>query len=187
MRESREWTLDALADRAGLSKAYLSRLEGGDRQPSLSALCAVAGAFGVSIAQLFEHPDAAADVVIVRGGSTSPQSANGLVYRMLSSSTKPFNLQPIDVTIPADRPGHETYQHDGEEWVHVIEGQVCLLIDGDRHVLEAGDSAHFDSRLPHRLDAGRGRDARILLVSTPIPIALNPRRERIEISAASVG
>ncbi len=37
MRESRDWTLEMLAERAGFSKAYLSRVEGGDRQPSLVA------------------------------------------------------------------------------------------------------------------------------------------------------
>src|SRR5258708_659836 len=48
MRESRDWTLDVLAEKTNLSKAYLSRLEGGDRQPSLAALFAIAKAFGVS-------------------------------------------------------------------------------------------------------------------------------------------
>lgn len=176
MRESRDWTLDDLAARTELSKAYLSRLEGGDRQPSLTALCAVAKAFDVSIAQLFEQPDAASSCVIVRGGSTVAHQANGLVYLPLSSSTRPFNLQPIEVTIPADRPGKETYQHDGEEWLYVIEGRVRLSIEGRRHALERGDCAHFDSRSPHRLDAIGGADARVIVVSTPIPLALNPRR-----------
>jgi transcriptional regulator with XRE-family HTH domain len=187
MRESRDWTLDVLAERASLSKAYLSRLEGGDRQPSLAALCALAQAFGVSIAALFEQPDQTADCIVVRGGSNTSRNANGLTYVALSGSTKPFNLQPIEVTVPPDRTGDETYQHVGEEWLHVTAGRVQLSLDGKAYVLERGDSAHFDSRLPHRLDALGDQDAKIILVASPIPIALNPRREVAELTAGHVG
>jgi transcriptional regulator with XRE-family HTH domain len=187
MRESRDWTLDVLAEHTQLSKAYLSRLEAGDRQPSIAALCAIADAFGVSVAALFEQPDDSSDCIVVRGGSTTVRTANGLAYVPLSGSTKPFNLQPIEVTVPADRGGDETYQHVGEEWVHVASGRLRLTLDGKKYVLERGDSAHFDSRLPHRLDALGGEDAKIILVACSIPIALNPRREVAEPAAGSVG
>jgi transcriptional regulator with XRE-family HTH domain len=175
MRESREWTLENLADRCGLSKAFLSRLEGGSRQPSMVALKAIADAFAVSISALFEQPDDTAECIIIRGGSTGPKTANGLTYLPLSSSTKPFNLHPISVTVPANRAGTEVYRHVGEEWLYVVSGRLRLFIDGKPHVLEEGDSAHFDSRLPHRLDALDGKDARAILVACPIPITLNER------------
>jgi DNA-binding XRE family transcriptional regulator/quercetin dioxygenase-like cupin family protein len=183
MRESRDWTLETLSNQTGLSKAYLSRLEAGDRQPSLAALGEIARAFHVSIAALFEHPDESADCVVVRGGSTSSQAANGLSFVSLSSTTKPFNVHPIRVTIPAERPGGESYQHDGEEWLFVTRGRVKVSVNGSEHVLESGDSAHFDSRLPHRLDAMDGKDAQIILVACPIPLTLNQRRELAESEA----
>ena len=175
MRESRGWTLDALADRTGLSKAYLSRLEAGVRQPSIVVLCSIAKVFGVSIATLFEQPDEATECVIVRGGSTGMRKVNGLKYVPLSSSTKQFNLHPIGVTIPFDRAGDEVYQHEGEEWLQVISGRVQLSIGEKKYQLETGDSAHFCSQLAHRLDALDGKDARIILVACPIPVALNRR------------
>jgi transcriptional regulator with XRE-family HTH domain len=173
MRNSREWTLEELADHTSLSKAYLSRLEGGDRQPSIAALAAIANAFGVSIGALFERPDETAACMIIRGGSLPARNANGLIFQPLSGSTKPFNLHPIAVTVPPDRPGTETYQHDGEEWLHVLSGRLKLAVAGEEHVLETGDSAHFDSRLPHRLDAVDGKEARVFLVGCPIPVTLN--------------
>ena len=178
MRESRSWTLEMLAERTGLSKAYLSRLESGVRQPSISVLCAVATAFGVSISTLFEQPDEAAECVIVRGGANVIREVNGLRYIPLSSSTKPFNLQPISVTIPSDRRGKQVYQHEGEEWLQVVAGRVQLSLAGKKYELETGDSAHFCSHLGHRLDALDGKDARIILVACPIPVALSPRRNR---------
>jgi transcriptional regulator with XRE-family HTH domain len=194
MRESRQWTLEDLADRTELSRPYLSRLEAGDRQPSIAALCSIAKAFAVSVAALFEQPDPGFDCIIVRGQTAVTQSVNNLSFVPLSASTKPFNLQPIAVTIPADRPGDETYQHDGEEWLHVLSGRVQLSVDGTLHVLEPGDSAHFDSRLPHRLTALGGNDARIVLVACPIPISLNAagtanrsNRENAPLAAGLVG
>jgi transcriptional regulator with XRE-family HTH domain len=178
MRESRGWTLEELAERTGLSKAYLSRLEGGDRQPSIAALLTVATAFGVSIAALFEQPDDSADCLIVRGDTAPSVNANGLTYTPLSSSTKPFNLQPIAVTVPARRKGNETYQHDGEEWLYVTAGRLRVTVAGKHHELNTGDSAHFDSRLPHRLDALDNTDAKIILVACPIPLTLNQRRAK---------
>jgi transcriptional regulator with XRE-family HTH domain len=173
MRESRDWTLEMLADRCGLSRAYLSRLEAGSREPSMPALRAIAQAFDVSIAALFEQPDESAASVIIRGGSTTTKTVNGLTYLPLSSSTKPFNLHPIMVIVPANRPGEETYRHVGEEWLYVIAGRLQLSIDGEQFVLEVGDSAHFDSRQPHRLDAIDGKDAQVMLVACPIPLSLN--------------
>jgi transcriptional regulator with XRE-family HTH domain len=185
MRESRSWTLEQFADRTGLSRAYLSRLERGARQPSIAVLCSIAKVLGVSIATLFEQPDEVADCVIVRAGSGGVRRVNGLRYLPLSSSTKPFNLQPIDVTIPWDRAGKEVYQHEGEEWLQVISGRVRLSIGEKLYELETGDSTHFCSHLKHRLDALDGKDARIILVACPIPVALNQRRDRNRQSAES--
>jgi quercetin dioxygenase-like cupin family protein/DNA-binding XRE family transcriptional regulator len=182
MRDSRQWTLEMLAERTGLSKAYLSRLEGADRQPSIAALCVIAKAFGVSIAALFEQHDHSANCVIIRGGSTKSCFANGITYLPLSSATKPFNLHPIYVTVPADRGGDEVYRHVGEEWLHVTSGRLKLSVEGKQYVLETGDSAHFDSRLPHRLDTLDGKDAQVLLVACPIPLSLNEQGESVELA-----
>jgi len=183
MRESRDWTLDDLAERTGLSKAYLSRLEAGERQPSIQTLGEIAGVFGVSIAALFEHPDESADCVVVRGGSTTARAANGLFFRTLSSTTKPFNIHPIGVTIPADRSGHQTYRHDGEEWLYVTVGRVKVTVNEIEHALETGDAAHYDSRLPHRIDALDGIEARAILVACPIPLTLNQSSDSRELAA----
>lgn len=183
MRESRSWTLEQLAQKTELSKAYLSRIEAGVRQPSIPVLCSIARAFHVSIATLFEQPDETAPCVIVRAASAAERTVNGLRYRPLSGSTKPFNLQPIEVTIPHDRGGQEVYQHDGEEWLQVVEGRVQLSVGEKKYQLEKGDSAHFSSQSSHRLDAMDDKDARIILVACPIPVALGQRREMVESTA----
>ena len=56
LRTARGWTQDELARRAGLSKSYLSRIEDGDRQPSLASLLSLSQAFEVALAALFAVP-----------------------------------------------------------------------------------------------------------------------------------
>jgi quercetin dioxygenase-like cupin family protein len=78
-----------------------------------------------------------------------------------------FNVQPIRVKISPSRRGNEHYQHDGEEWIYVLEGKLTLSLVGKTYDLEKGDAAHFESRLPHRLIARGGREAEVLVVAAP--------------------
>jgi transcriptional regulator with XRE-family HTH domain len=168
LRLKRGWTLEELACRSSLSKAFLSRLESGDRQASIAAVLTLSRIFGVSLASLFESELATEPCVIVRGAEAVEKSVNGLKYVPLSNAGRFFNLQPIKVTVPAARRGHEHYHHDGEEWIYVLSGALTLSLAGKTHDLAPGDAAHFDSRLPHRLIAKGGRDAKILLVASPV-------------------
>jgi transcriptional regulator with XRE-family HTH domain len=166
LRRQRGWTLDELACRSHLSKAFLSRLESGGRQASIAAVLTLARIFNVSLAALFEaQPE---PCVIVRGAEVVEKSVNGLKYVPLSNAGRFFNLQPIRVTVPLARRGHEHYQHDGEEWIYVLSGALTLSLAGKIYELKPGDAAHFDSRLPHRLIARGKQDAEVLLVASPV-------------------
>ena len=167
LRLKRGWTLEELACRSSLSKAFLSRLESGGRQASIAAALTLARIFNVSLASLFEADPAAEPCVIMRAADARPKKMNGLRYVMLSNAGRFFNLQPIKVTVPLSRRGEEHYHHDGEEWIYVLNGRLTLSLGGKSYDLEPGDTAHFDSRLPHRLMA-RGGDAEVLLVASPV-------------------
>lgn len=168
LRRQRGWTLQELACRGGFSKAFLSRLESGDRQASIAAVLTLARIFGVSLSELFESHLATEPCVIVRGADAVEKRINGLKYVPLSNSGRFFNLQPIKVTVPAWRRGNEHYHHDGEEWIYLLSGALTLSLAGKTYDLAPGDAAHFDSRLPHRLIAAGGRDAEVLLVASPV-------------------
>lgn len=169
LRARSGWTLDELARLTSLSKSYLSRLEDGDRQPSLAALLSISRAFGVSLAALFEGEKASRAEVVTRADQTRPQPGNGLIYRALSSGARPVSMQPVRVTVPAARTGTERYQHDGEEWLYVLSGTLQLTLTNDTFTLSPGDAAHFDAREPHRLTAMGGEDVELILVACAAP------------------
>ncbi len=169
LRARSGWTLDELARQTALSKSYLSRLEDGDRQPSLAALLAISRAFGVSLSALFEENQASRSDIVTQADQTHPQQGNGLIYRALSSAARPVSMQPVRVTVPATRTGTDRYQHDGEEWLYVLAGTLQLTLTDDTFTLSPGDAAHFDAREPHRLTALGGEDAELILVACAAP------------------
>ncbi|HEY1490036.1 MAG TPA: helix-turn-helix transcriptional regulator, partial [Verrucomicrobiae bacterium] len=80
LRLKRGWTLEELACRCGLSRAFLSRLESGGRQASIAAALTLSKVFDVSLASLFESQLAQEPCVIVRGAEALENSINGLKY-----------------------------------------------------------------------------------------------------------
>jgi len=169
LRDRRDWTLEELSERSGLSKAFLSRLEAGDRQPSIAAVLTLARVFAVPVGSMFESPAPQDCCVVVRGSELSTRSSNGLTYGLLSNASRFANLQPMKLTVSRNRQGDEQYQHDGEEWVYVLGGRLRITVAGQNHELEPGDAAHFDSRQPHRLTALGNEDAELILVACPLP------------------
>ena len=168
LRLRRGWTLQELAARSGLSRAFLSRLESGNRQASIAAVLTLSRIFAVSMASLFESPADETPCVIVRAADASEKAVNGLKYTALSYAGKSFNLQPLRVKVSPLRRGNEHYHHDGEEWVYVLSGKLTLSLAGRTYDLEPGDAAHFDSRMSHRLIARGGCECEVLVVAAPV-------------------
>jgi len=168
LRLQQGWTLQEVADRSGLSKAFLSRLESGGRHASISAVLTLSRVFDVTLASLFENEVSDDPCVIVRRAEMVEQTANGLTYVPLSRASRIFNLQPIRVKVSRWRRGNEHYHHEGEEWIYVLSGSLTLSLAGKLYELEPGDAAHFDSRLPHRLIPRGSRDPELLVVAAPL-------------------
>jgi transcriptional regulator with XRE-family HTH domain len=181
LRDQKGWTLDQLTLRTNLSRAFLSRIESGRRQPSLAALIALACAHSMSLASLLE--EAPAPVIpraVIRAGSSPEHFANGLQYRVVSGAALK-GLYAIHVRIPPNREHQNFYHHDGEEWLYVLSGHLRLIFEDAEHLLIPGDSAHFEARPPHRLAANGPCSAEAMIVSCadpPPPVSLAASRPR---------
>jgi transcriptional regulator with XRE-family HTH domain len=166
LRGEREWTLADLAERSGLSKPYLSRLESGGRQPSLGALLTLARIYETPLQGLVDTGDyPQSSPVVIRGSQTNIQRGNGLRYRAISGSGALKNLSAVHVTVPRRRRQTKLSQHEGEELLYVLSGKLNLVFEHESHTLQTGDAAHFDAHLPHRLSAAGEGDAHVLLVA----------------------
>jgi transcriptional regulator with XRE-family HTH domain len=166
LRTERGWTLAELSRLTKLSKPYLSRLETGQRQPSLAALLALARIYEAPLQSLLDSgAQPGPSPVVIHGNRAQIQRSNGLRYQAISGSGALVNLSAVHVTVPRGRRQSGLAQHDGEELLYVLSGTLNLVFDHDSHTLNPGDAAHFDARIPHRLRAAGAGDAEVLMVA----------------------
>lgn len=163
-------TLEAAAARARLSPAHLSRLETGRRQPSLPLLLELARTYGTTVSELLGESPAVADP-IVRAGGPGAREADGWTYWQAGGSGR--GMQALRVHVPhGGGQGELVRVHPGEEWLYVLDGRLRLTLGEAEHLLEPGDSAHFDSLTPHRIGAASPGGAGLLFVHTLLQSSL---------------
>ncbi|MFF7362005.1 cupin domain-containing protein [Streptomyces sp. NPDC008125] len=163
LRRSRGLTLEAAAQRAGLSPAHLSRLETGNRQPSLPVLLGLARIYGTTVSELLGEIPPERDA-IVRGGRFDGPEADGWMYRRAGGPGRA--MQALRVRVPYGAQGDLVRVHPGEEWLYVLEGRLRVSLGESAHELGPGDSAHFDSLTPHRIAAAGPEGAELIFVHT---------------------
>ncbi len=162
-REARGLTLDQLSASTGISKAHLSRLESGARQPSVGILVELAGALGTRVGTLLGE-DADGAPLATFAPDAPRHTAAGLEIASSSGFPDSRALEVLRVHVPANRQPSAPVRHRGEEWIYVLRGTLDLEFDGMLYPLGTDMAAHFDASRPHRLSAGRG-DAELLVVS----------------------
>ncbi|MGW0876616.1 helix-turn-helix domain-containing protein [Streptomyces sp. NPDC002740] len=163
LRRRAALTLEAAARAAGLSPAHLSRLETGQRQPSLPMLLALARVYGTTVSELLGETSADRDAV-VRAAGMEPTRAGGWTYWQAGASGR--GMQALRVQVPYGSQGDVVRVHPGEEWLHVLRGRLRLRLGDTTELLGPGDGAHFDSLTPHRIAAQDDDGVELLFVHT---------------------
>ena len=144
LRLEKEMTLADLASSTGISVSTLSRLESGGRKPTLELLLPIARAHGIALDDLVEVAAPSDPRVrqrpVTRGGMT-----------MVPLSRRAGGLQAYKLTIPSGRQRREPdpQAHEGYEWLYVLDGRLRMVLGEHDVVLEPGEVAEFDTRLPH--------------------------------------
>ncbi|HET7066910.1 MAG TPA: cupin domain-containing protein [Nocardioides sp.] len=167
LREQKGMSARRVAGLAGVSPAYLSRLENGRVSPTVATLARLVAAMGETMATLFSEPPGP-DEVVVRRDARHLMRSRGV----LDSQVTPGWAQRLEILESLVEAGQGSsdslHTHAGEEeCVLVLEGELDLYLGSDRHRLLTGDSATFDSRTPHRWRNPSSEQARVLWVITP--------------------
>lgn len=166
-RKLRGLTLAEVAQAAGVSSALLSQVERDRVDPSLETLRKIAGVLEVPLFSLFLVEEASQVEVIRRGEERTITSPGGhLVYTQKSVSGG--DLEVLTGVMQPGGMSHKTpWTHASEECVVVTTGTLRLEVSGIAHDLNAGDSCHFDSRLPHRFVNATDTAVEYLVAVTP--------------------
>jgi transcriptional regulator with XRE-family HTH domain len=173
IRESRQLSVEQLAERSELPAELIRRIESGDFIPSLTPLIKLGRALGVRLGTFLDDAEHLGPIInrkgqlarAVRFAGTSKASSGELDFHALAQGKSGRNMEPflIDILPGTDRT-FPLSTHEGEEFMYVLTGQVEVCYGRDRHQLQEGDSIYLDSIVPHHVHAHGEAPARILAV-----------------------
>jgi transcriptional regulator with XRE-family HTH domain len=157
LRTRRGVTLTQLAEETGISKSTLSRLESGQRKPSLELLLPLAQAHQVPLDELVGAPDVGDPRIRLK-----PRRRNGRVVFPLTQQSSGVHVWKV--IIPPESGEPELRTHDGYEWLYVLSGQMRLILGEHDITMPPGEVAEFDTRLPHWFGPADDQPVEILSV-----------------------
>jgi transcriptional regulator with XRE-family HTH domain len=171
MRERRGTTLARLAEETGISVSTLSRLESGQRRPTLELLLPLAAAHGVGL-----------DELVGTGTTQDPRVRPEPIVRhgdtFLPLTRRPGGVRAFKQIFPPGVPAapREQASHEGYDWIYVLSGRIRLLLGEHDLVLTQGEVAEFDTRVPHSISNAGPEPAEVLNL-------FGPQGERMHVRA----
>jgi transcriptional regulator with XRE-family HTH domain len=158
----------------GLSPALLSKIERGRLFPTLPTLLRIALVFSVGLEYFFAGSRDEPLIAVVRRDQRvrlpDRPGARDVAYRFESldfpATERRFNAYYAEFfAVPSDK--LRPHEHPGVEFIYTLQGALTVHINGEDHVLDAGDSMYFDSSLPHAYRRTGGRVCSAIVVTSP--------------------
>jgi len=167
----------ALADlgrHTGLSASMLSQLETGKLIPTLPTLARIAMVFDVGLEHFFSTRRRKPRFAVVRREERirfperpdAPRPSYSFECLAFAAQEKKFEAYLADFP-PQDGTHSVLHQHEGAEFVYVVEGTLVIRFDDEDHFLHAGDGVYFDGAAPHGYRGSGRQPARALVVTAP--------------------
>lgn len=177
LRSTYSISRETLAERSGIYVTLIAKIEDEGHIPDLAPLIKIARALGVRLGTLLDDHEELGPVItrageasdssrFITGLSESPaktQSHKGLTFKALAADKGGRHMEPFIVDIEPDAV-QEKSAHEGEEFIHILEGNLKLEYGASTEMLKAGDSIYYDSIVPHRVLSADSQPVKILAV-----------------------
>lgn len=156
VRKQQNITVLELSKKTGISPGMLSKIENGLTSPSLTTLQTLSEALSVSLTSFFRRFEEQRSAVLVKAGSgldvDRAGTRAGHQYNLLGhvgSNASGVIVEPYLIELTTESDTFATFQHDGIEFIYMLEGEVDYHHAGEVYRLEPGDSFTFDADAPH--------------------------------------
>jgi transcriptional regulator with XRE-family HTH domain len=170
LRGRRGLTLEALAGRSGVSRAMISKLERGEKNPTLVVAAKLSEGLGVTLSQLVGMEERREVVVVPREGRMVMRDPEtGFERQLLSPTFVGHGVEFVRNEIPEGSTSGEFPPHRKgvAEYVVVERGRLRAVLGGEEYLLEEGDAVYFEADVPHRFDnTGAGECSYYLVISS---------------------
>ena len=146
LRAERDWSLDELAKRSGVSRATLSRLENADVSPTASVLGKLCAAYGLTMSRLMHMVEGSFQPVMRRQAQpvwSDPEI--GFRRRQVSPPAQTLAGEALECQLDAGTAiSYEAPPRQGiEHHLLLVDGQLSVTVDGRTHELRPGDCLRY--------------------------------------------
>jgi transcriptional regulator with XRE-family HTH domain len=175
IRESKNLTIEEIAERSGLSTDQIISIETNQNLPSLGPLIKIARALGVRLGTFMDDNDALGPIVCraadrekdssISFSNDATDARKHMEYHPLAQQKAGRHMEPFVIDInPEDNPNFQLSAHEGEEFIYVMQGEVEIVYGKETYNLKEGDSIFYDSIVKHHVHGAPGKSAKILAV-----------------------
>ena len=172
IRESKQLSIEEVAERSGLGIEQIERIEGNLDFPSLAPLIKIARVLGVRLGTFLDDQAELGPVVCRKKDSeadgigftnNATQGHKHMDYHSLSQDKSGRHMEPFLIEIAPSEEGEDFIlsTHEGEEFIYVLNGVVEINYGKNTYILEEGDSIYYDSIVAHHVHAAADNKARI--------------------------
>lgn len=165
IRESKSYTLKQTAELSGLSIGFISQVERGQTDPSLSSLKKLAMALNIKLKDLFDL-DPASHLMVRKGEGSILQIEPGVRCELLASSPSKMMESFIKYIVPGAQSG-VIGAHAGEEFLLLLAGSLRLTLESGDYLLHTGDSMCFQANQEHSWQNTGAEECRVLWTMSP--------------------
>ncbi|MFO7643902.1 MAG: cupin domain-containing protein [Desulfosarcina sp.] len=160
-RSDKKMTYEALANETGFSIDYLKRVEAGKVTPPVGSLLQISRALEIDSGDLLREEEGRMQDRI----KAYTKRTGSYAYTTLTPGAENKHLKAFRVKIEAMK-DHEgvSYNHEGEEFVYVLDGSIEVTVGEHVNTLAPGDSLHFNSGIRHHLKNTGETDAELIVV-----------------------
>lgn len=172
LRKTANFTLEAAARQAEVTKGYLSKVELGSSVPSIAVVSRLADVYGIRLSDIFIPQGEKAAISVVRSNERTLINRNGselgYVYEVASLNKSNPRAEIFFLTLPCiPDEGLPRFRHSGEEILLVLEGQIRFEFSGAEFILGPGDCIQFEAGFEHYGVAIGGKAAKAFVVIVP--------------------
>lgn len=146
LRQERGWSLDALAERSGVSRATLSRIENSEVSPTASVLGQLCAAHGLTMSRLLSLVEGKFRPLVPKDDQAVWNDPNGqFSRRSVSPPAATLQAEVLECVLEAgasityDEPARKGLEHH----LVLLKGSLTMTVDGKRHKLKSGDCLRY--------------------------------------------
>lgn len=175
LREEKKLPMEELSAASGVHRSQIELIEKGELTPSMGTIIKLTRAMGIRLGTILDGAESYGPAMH-QAGTMKPtiSTSNGntearehLNFFALAEEKKDRHMEPFLINASFCEAGEKNLSnHEGEEFLYVLEGDAVLYFGNEKYKLSAGDSIYYDSIVPHCLSTAKeGGKAKVLAVT----------------------